>query len=54
MKIFRLMLVVLYGAMQCASAAAAEEGEASYYADSLNGRKTASGDFYDCVSCVED
>ena len=48
------MLVVLYCAMQRASAAAAQEGEASYYADSLNGGKTASGDLYDCVSCVED
>ena len=47
MKIIRLMLVVLYCAMQCTSAAAAMEGEASYYADSLNGRKTASGALYD-------
>ena len=47
MKIIRLMLVVFYCAMQCTSAAAAQEGEASYYADSLNGRKTASGDLYD-------
>ena len=53
MKIIRLMLVVLYCAMQCTSAAAAQEGEASYYADSLNGRKTASGALYDCVFCVE-
>ena len=54
MKIFKLILVVLYCAMQCASAATAQEGEASYYADSLNGGKTASGDLCDCVSCVED
>jgi len=29
------------------SAVAAQEGEASYYADSLNGSKTASGELYD-------
>ena len=33
--------------MQVASAAAAQEEEASYYADSLNGDKTASGELYD-------
>ena len=51
MKTFRLILVVLLfviqGTMQTASAADVQEGEASYYADSLNGRKTASGEPYD-------
>ena len=35
------------GAIQVASAASAQEGEASYYADSFNGSKTASGELYD-------
>jgi len=51
MKIFKLILVVFLCVMQgtilAASVAAPQEGEASYYADSLNGRKTASGGFYD-------
>ena len=51
MKIYKLMVVmllcVMQGTIQVASAAAAQEGEASYYADSLNGRKTASGEPYD-------
>ena len=50
MKTFRLILVVLLfviqGTMQTASAADVQEGEASYYADSLNGNKTASGEPY--------
>ena len=48
---FKLILVMLFcvmqGTIQVASAAAAQEGEASYYADSLNGGKTASGELYD-------
>ena len=51
MKIFKLMvlmlLCVIQGMTQVASAAAAQEGEASYYAGSLHGKKTASGEFYD-------
>ena len=48
---FKLILVMFFcvtqGTMQVASAAAAQEEEASYYADSLNGDKTASGELYD-------
>jgi len=48
---FKLFLVmfccVTQGTMQVASAAAAQEGEASYHADSLNGEKTASSELYD-------
>jgi len=51
MKTFQctvIMLVcVILGTLQAVSAATAEAGEASYYADSLNGRKTASGELYD-------
>jgi len=51
MKIYKLtvvmLLCVIQGALQVVSAAAAQEGEASYYADSLNGSKTASGELYD-------
>jgi len=51
MKIYKLsvfmLLCVMQGTILVASAAAAQEGEASYYADSLNGRKTASGELYD-------
>jgi rare lipoprotein A len=51
MKTFKrgmfILLCVIQVAIQVASAAAAEEGEASYYADSLHGSKTASGVFYD-------
>ena len=50
MKTYRLILVMLLfvmpGAIQAASTADAQEGEASYYADSLNGNKTASGEPY--------
>jgi rare lipoprotein A len=50
MKTFRLILVMLLfgieGAMQAALAADVREGEASYYANSLNGNKTASGEPY--------
>ena len=51
MKLYRFMvamlLCVIQGMPQVASAAAVQEGEASYYADSLNGKKTASGELYD-------
>jgi len=51
MNLFRLILVaflcVTQGTILAASAAAIQEGEASYYADSLNGGKTASGELYD-------
>ena len=51
MNLFRLILFVflcvIQGTILAASAAAAQEGEASYYADSLNGSKTASGEIYD-------
>ena len=51
MKAFRLIVVTLLsvmpGAIQVASAASAQEGEASYYADSFNGSVTASGELYD-------
>lgn len=51
MKIFKLRVFILFcvmqGTIQVASAVAAEEGEASYYADSLHGSKTASGELYD-------
>jgi rare lipoprotein A len=51
MKLFRIALVVLLsavsGALHVTAAAQAQEGEASYYADSLNGNKTASGEIYD-------
>jgi rare lipoprotein A len=50
MKIFRLALVLVFcvlpGTIQIAFAADVQEGEASYYADSLNGNKTASGEPY--------
>ena len=51
MNIFKLMVVMflclIQGMAQVASAAAAQEGEASYYAGSLHGKKTASGELYD-------
>ena len=51
MKIFKLILVVflyvMQGMLQAAFAAAIQEGEASYYDDSLNGSETASGGVYD-------
>ena len=51
MKIFKLIVAILYcvilGTIQVASAATTQEGKASYYADSLNGKKTASGELYD-------
>ena len=51
MKIFKLILLmfacVMQGTILADSVAAQEEGEASYYADSLNGGKTASGELYD-------
>jgi len=51
MKPYRFMvamlLCVIQGTIQVAIAADVQEGEASYYADSLNGNKTASGELYD-------
>lgn len=51
MNLFRLIVVmflyVMPGTILAAPAATTQEGEASYYADSLNGRKTASGGIYD-------
>ena len=51
MKLSRLLLAMLLcmmpGIIQAASSAEVQQGEASYYADSLNGNKTASGDPYD-------
>ena len=51
MKLFSLKLImllcVIQGTIQVAIAADVQEGEASYYADSLNGNKTASGEPYD-------
>ena len=51
MKIYKLILAMLLCAvqmpLQTASAADVQEGEASYYADSLQGNKTASGEPYD-------
>lgn len=51
MKFFSRMLVILLcviqGTIQVAVAADVQEGEASYYADSLNGSTTASGQPYD-------
>ena len=47
MRTSRLILVMLLYGVQAASAADVREGEASYYADSLNGNKTASGELYD-------
>lgn len=50
-KLFSLTLVmllcVIQGTIQVAVAANVQEGEASYYADSLNGNTTASGEPYD-------
>ena len=42
-----MLLCVMQGTIQVSSAADTQEGEASYYADSLNGNKTASGGLYD-------
>ena len=51
MKIISLTLIMLLcvtqGTIQVAVAANVQEGEASYYADSLNGNTTASGEPYD-------
>jgi rare lipoprotein A len=51
MKILNLIAAMLFcvtqGTMMAASAATAQEGEASFYADSLNGEQTASGEPYD-------
>jgi rare lipoprotein A len=45
--IIAILLCVAHGAAHIASAETVEEGEASYYADSLDGYKTASGELYD-------
>jgi rare lipoprotein A len=42
-----MLTCVLHITAQAASAGDVQEGEASYYADSLHGNKTASGDVYD-------
>ena len=51
MNRYKLIVVMLFcvmqGPMQVTSAASVQEGEASYYADTLNGNKTASGEIYD-------
>jgi rare lipoprotein A len=51
MKIFKFIMIMIFCitqvAMQVILAATAQEGEASYYADSLNGQQTASGELYD-------
>lgn len=51
MKIFKFMVIMIFcitqGAMQVILAATPQEGEASFYADSLNGQQTASGELYD-------
>lgn len=48
MKLFRLACsCVCFMMMTFSSAAASEKGTASYYADSLNGNPTASGEAYD-------
>ena len=51
MKNFTLILAMLFyllpATLPVAFAAEPEEGGASYYADSLNGQKTASGERYD-------
>jgi len=48
MKLFRLACSgVCFLMMTFSVAAASEEGMASYYADSLNGNPTASGEAYD-------
>lgn len=51
MKTARLVLFTLlcaiHGIPYAASTANTQQGEASYYADSLNGNKTASGETYD-------
>ena len=47
----KLIVVILFcvtqGPIQVASATSVQEGEASYYADTLDGNKTASGEIYD-------
>ena len=42
-----ILLCVMPGLIQAAASADVQEGEASYYADSLSGNKTASGEPYD-------
>ena len=45
--ILAMLLCVMPGINQAAASADVQEGEASYYADSLSGNKTASGEPYD-------
>jgi rare lipoprotein A len=45
--ILAMLLCVMSGFIQAAANADVQEGEASYYADSLSGNKTASGEPYD-------
>lgn len=51
LKLSRFILIALFSLMSTAATAEAvvgtEEGEASYYSDKLDGRKTASGGLYD-------
>lgn len=51
LNVLNVLLLMLVCAMQmsahAAPAAKVEEGDASYYADSLHGNKTASGELYD-------
>lgn len=44
---FLIVLLAAFGPAAAAEPSAAQEGEASYYADSLDGNKTASGELYD-------
>ena len=45
--ILTMLLCLMPGILQAAASADVQEGEASYYADSLSGNKTASGEPYD-------
>lgn len=46
-RVLFTLLCTMQGISLAASAANVQQGEASYYADSLNGNKTASGESYD-------
>ena len=41
------LCIIVLGGISSVALAGTEEGEASYYADRLNGNKTASGELYD-------
>lgn len=45
-RLMRLILLFMLAVAGYAWAAAVQEGEASYYADKLDGNKTASGEIY--------